>query len=45
MAMMALTGAPYEYICKDSNNRIDSETAWDFITTHTALNHLITGST
>lgn len=45
MAMMNLTGAPYEYICKDSNNVIDINTAWEFITTHTALNHLLTGST
>lgn len=28
MAMMSITGAPYEYICKDSNNTIDINTTW-----------------
>lgn len=43
--MNALTGAPYEYICKDSSNKIDANVAWEFVTTHTSMNHLLTGST
>lgn len=28
IAMSNITGAPYEYICKDSHNKIDPRTAW-----------------
>ena len=45
VAMSALTGAPYEYLCKDSSNRVDVSTAWEFITSNIAQNHLLTGST
>lgn len=45
IAMNALTGAPYEYLVKDSANKVDQNVAWEFLTTHTSMNHLITGST
>jgi hypothetical protein len=45
MAMNAFTGAPFEYLSKDSNNKIDANAAWDFITSHTSMNHILTGST
>lgn len=28
IGLNALTGAPYEYLCKDSTNKIDVNTAW-----------------
>ena len=43
--MSTITGAPYEYICKDSSNKINAQTAWEFISGHTSQNHLLTGST
>lgn len=45
VGMNALTGAPFEYLCKDSENRINPSSAWDFINTHLSMNHLLTGST
>lgn len=45
VGMNALTGAPFEYLCKNSESRIDADEAWEFIKTHTAMNHLLTGST
>lgn len=45
MAMTAITGAPYEYFCKDSTSVIEGEKAWEFITYHMNQNHILTGST
>ena len=45
VAMNALTGAPYEYLCKDSSNRINGEEAWKFITENLSQNYLLNGST
>lgn len=44
-AMNTLTGAPFEYLCRDSHSAIDSETAWKFISSHLECKHLVTGST
>jgi len=45
IALNALTGAPYEYLNKDSKQSIDIETAWNFLTQHFSLNYLVVGST
>ena len=45
IALNALTGAPFEYLNKDSKASIDPDTAWTFLSEHFALQHLVTGST
>lgn len=45
VGLNALTGAPFEYLCKDSKNKVDANSAWDFISTHTSMNHILVGST
>ena len=45
IAMSSLTGAPYEYLCKDSTNKVDVLASWEFITSNISQNHLMTGST
>lgn len=45
IALNNLTAAPYEYLNKDSKTPIDADTAWNFLTTHFAQNHLLVGST
>ena len=45
VALNALTGAPFEYLSKDSKSSIDIEVAWNFLTENFALQHLVTGST
>ena len=43
--MNALTGAPFEYLNKDSSAPIDIEVAWNFLSENFAKQHLVTGST
>ena len=43
--MNALTGAPYEYLSKDSSNKIEENKAWKFIVENLSLNYMLTGST
>ena len=43
--MSSLTGAPYEYLVKDSSNKADISGTWEFITANISQNHLLTGST
>ena len=45
IALNALTGAPFEYLNKDSKTSIDIETAWNFLTQNFEMQHLVTGST
>lgn len=45
IALNAITGAPFEYLNKDSKSSIDIEVAWNFLTQHFSLNHLVVGST
>jgi calpain-15 len=45
VALTNLTGAPYDYLCKNSNENIDIELAWTFLTENIAQNHLVCGST
>lgn len=45
MGLNAITGAPFEYVCKDSHNKIDINSAWDFVKTHSSMGHLLSGST
>lgn len=45
IALNALTGAPFEYLNKDSKTSIDIEGAWNFLTQHFSMQHLVTGST
>lgn len=44
MALSTLTGAPYEYLCKDSSEKINDEVAWNFLNDHLNKNHLVSGS-
>lgn len=45
IALNALTGAPFEYINKDSSSKIDIDTAWEFLNEHFSKRHLVVGST
>jgi hypothetical protein len=45
VALNALTGAPFEYLNKDSNSQLDPDVAWNFITLHVTSNHIVIGST
>jgi calpain-15 len=45
IALNALTGAPFEYLNKDSKSSIDVETAWNFLTQNFSMQHIMTGST
>ena len=45
IALNTLTGAPFEYLNKDSKSSIDIETAWNFLTQNFSMQHILTGST
>ena len=45
IALNALTGAPFEYLSKDSKITLDIETAWNFLTQNFSMQHILTGST
>ena len=45
IAFNSLTGAPYQYLIKDSKSQIDVDAAWKFITSNFERQHLLTGST
>jgi hypothetical protein len=45
IGLNALTGAPFEYLNKDSKSSIDIETAWNFLTHNFSMQHILTGST
>ena len=44
VGLNALTGAPYDYFCKDSKNSLDADEAWNFLTKHFDAQHLVCGS-
>lgn len=45
IGLNALTGAPYEYLCKDKSAGLDAEVAWTFISQHYEQHHLLLIST
>jgi len=45
IALNTLTGAPFEYLNKDSKATLDIETAWNFLTQNFSSQHILTGST